>query len=171
MARGKRSPRHFSNLQIGAGIMSEPGASRLSRPETLTAIGIIIVAGAFLFPAFALKPISALLPTAMLIGMIVLGAALLLIDQRKASAGEAAEPMTKSPRRVAGAFLLILAYAIATDFIGFYVSTAVTIPLVAYIFGFRNPLGLLAATVIVVGTIYLIFDFSMSQEFPTGLLW
>lgn len=150
--------------------MSDPRASRLSRPETLTAIGIIIAAGAFMIPAVQLRPISALLPVAMLVGMIVLGIVLLVIDQRKALAGDAAEPMMRAPKRVLGAFVLTVAYAVAADFIGFYVSTAVIIPLVAYIFGFRNPLGLLAATVIVVGSIYLIFDFGMSQEFPTGLL-
>lgn len=165
MARGPLSSRHICQPFTDGGIMSEP---RITRPETLTAIGIIMVAGAFMIPAVELKAISALLPIAMLVGLIVLSVFLLISDQRKASAGEPAEPMTKSPRRVAGAFLLIVAYAVATDFIGFYVSTAVAIPLVAYIFGFRNPLGLAVATVIALGTIYLIFDFGMSQEFPAG---
>ena len=79
--------------------------------------------------------------------------------------------MTKSPKRVFGAFALIVAYALATDFIGFYVSTVVAVPLTAFLFGFRNPLGLALATVIVVGAIWLIFDFGMSQDFPAGRLW
>ena len=107
----------------------------------------------------------------MLIGLIVLSVFLLIADQRKAGAGADAPPVTKSPRRVIGAFLLIVAYALATDFIGFYVSTAVTIPLVAWVFGYRSPMGLLIATVIVVGTIWAIFDFGMSQDFPAGRLW
>jgi len=151
--------------------MSSPRASRLTRPETLTAVGIIVIAGFFMFPAVELKPISALLPVAMLVALIILAAALLVADQRKALAGEATEPMTKSPMRVAGAFLLIVFYAIATDVIGFYPATAITIPLVAYIFGYKSPVGLVVATVVVVGTIYLIFDFGMAQQFPTGLLW
>jgi hypothetical protein len=151
--------------------MSESRTSRLTRPETLTGLGIIAVAAGFLIPTFGLRPISALLPAAMLFGLIVLSVLLLVSDQRKAGAGEAAAPMTKAPRRVIGAFLLIVAYALATDFIGFYVSTAVTIPLVAWIFGYRSPVGLLIATVIVVGTIWAIFDFGMSQDFPAGRLW
>ncbi|WP_417211154.1 tripartite tricarboxylate transporter TctB family protein [Antarctobacter sp.] len=151
--------------------MPESRPSRLTRPETLTALGIIAVAALFLIPTFDLRPISALLPAAMLIGLIVLSGALLATDQRKASAGEGAPPMTKSPKRVIGAFLLIVAYALATDFVGFYVSTALTIPLVAYSFGYRSPVGLLIATVIVVGSIWLIFDFGMSQDFPTGRFW
>ena len=105
------------------------------------------------------------------IGLIGLAVFLLAMDQRKASTGEAPTAMTKSPKRVAGAFLLILGYALSTDFIGFYVSTAITIPLVAFAFGYRNPLGLAIATVIVVGTIWAIFDFGMSQDFPAGRLW
>lgn len=151
--------------------MPESRKSRLTRPETLTALGIIVVAAGFLFPTFELRAISALLPAAMLIGLIVLSVFLLLADQRKASASEGAAPMTKSPKRVVGAFLLIVAYALATDFIGFYVSTVVAVPLVAWIFGYRSPVGLLIATVIVVGTIWAIFDFGMNQDFPTGRFW
>ncbi|EPX76161.1 tripartite tricarboxylate transporter TctB family protein [Salipiger mucosus] len=144
---------------------------RLSRPETLTALGIVAVAAGFLVPAMSLRPISALLPIAMLVGLIVLAVILLLMDQRKAAAGEPAQQMTKSPGRVAGAFALIVVYALATDFIGFYVSTVVAVPLTAFLFGFRHPLGLALATAIVVGAIWLIFDFGMSQDFPAGRLW
>jgi hypothetical protein len=151
--------------------MPESRISRLTRPETLTALGIIVVAAGFLIPTFDLRPISALLPAAMLIALIVLSVFLLLTDQRKAGAAEEAPQMTKSPKRVIGAFSLIVAYALATDFIGFYVSTAFAIPLVAWLFGYRSPLGLLIATVIVVGTIWAIFDFGMSQDFPAGRLW
>lgn len=151
--------------------MPESRKSRLTRPETLTALGIIVVAVGFLIPTFEMRAISALLPAAMLIALIVLSVFLLISDQRKVSTGPDAKPMTQSPKRVVGAFLLVVAYALATDFIGFYVSTAVTIPLVAWLFGYRSPLGLLIATVIVVGTIWAIFDFGMSQEFPSGRLW
>ena len=151
--------------------MPESRNSRLTRPETLTALGIIVAAVGFLVPTYDLRAISALLPAAMLVGLIVLSVALLVSDQRKASMGEEAQQMTKSPKRVIGAFLLIVAYALACDFIGFYVSTAATIPLVAWVFGYRSPVGLLIATVIVVGTIWAIFDFGMSQDFPTGRFW
>lgn len=151
--------------------MPDSGNSRLKRPETLNAVGVIVASAALLIPTFEMRAISALLPAAMLIGLIVLSVFLFLSDQRKASSGERAQPMTNSPKRVIKAFLLIVAYALATDFIGFYVSTAVTIPWVAWLFGYRNPMGLLLATVIVVGTIWLIFDFGMSQDFPNGRFW
>lgn len=150
---------------------ADRGRSRWLRPETLTAVGLVLIAAGFLLPASELRPISALLPASMLVGLIVLSIVLLIGDQRKASAGQNAEPVANSPKRVIGAFFLIVAYAIATDLFGFYPSTIVTIPLVAAIFGFRNPLGLLVATVIVVGAIYLIFSFAMAQDFPVGRLW
>ena len=121
--------------------MPESRNSRLTRPETLTAVGIFVVAAGFLFPTYDLRAISALLPAAMLIGLLVLSVFLLLADQRKASAGEDAAPMTKAPKRVIGAFLMIVSYALACDFVGFYISTAVTIPLVAWTFGYRSPVG------------------------------
>ncbi len=151
--------------------MPDSRKKRFLRPETLTAIGTIIAAAALLFPTAELRPISALLPAAMLAGLIVLSVLLLIGDQRQAARGEAPETIAKSWRRVVGAFCLILAYVLGCDFLGFYPSTIVVIPLVAWIFGFRNPLGLFAATVIVVGAIWLIFDFGMSQEFPAGRLW
>lgn len=103
--------------------MTDHPKNRLLRPETLTALIISVIAIGFLFPTSKLRAISALLPAAMLIGLIVLGVVLLVIDQHKASRGETAAAMTKAPKRVAGAFLLILGYALATDFVGFYVST------------------------------------------------
>ncbi|WP_108260271.1 tripartite tricarboxylate transporter TctB family protein [Mangrovicoccus ximenensis] len=151
--------------------MSTPLKDRLLRAETLAAAGIVVVAAGFLVPAAALPPMSALLPATMLIALIVLALALLISDQRKASKGEAAEQVTHSPKRVAGAFLLVVAYAVAVDFVGFYPSTIVSVPLVAWIFGFRNPAGLALATAITVGAIFVIFSLAMSQSFPAGRLW
>ena len=143
---------------------------RLLRPETLVAIGLFVVAAGFLVPTAALPALSALLPAAMLISLMVLAAIMLLIDQRKASAGEPAQPMTKAPKRVFGAFVLVVLYALSVDFIGFYVSTAVSVPLVAYVFGYRSLLGLTVATAIVIVAIWLIFGLAMAQEFPPGRL-
>lgn len=151
--------------------MPKPDTHRLMRAETLTAIGLSAAAAGLLFPTAELSPISALLPATMLIAMMVFSAVLLIADQRKAAAGEAAQRVTKAPKRVLLAFFLIVAYALAVDFVGFYISTAVAIPLVAYAFGYRDSLGLVIATLITLTAIYLIFGLAMSQEFPAGRLW
>lgn len=151
--------------------MSINTKNRLLRPETLTAIGLCVFSAVLLIPTADFPPISALLPAAMLIGLLILAIIMLVKDQLKAVKGEAANPMMKAPKRVFGAFALIVLYALAVDFVGFYPSTTLAVPLVAYVFGYRHYLGLVAATVIVLGAIYLIFSFGMSQEFPTGRLW
>lgn len=151
--------------------MSDRRHHTLLRPESLTALGIVVVSAALLLPTWELRPISALLPGVMLIALIVLGAVMLIQDQRKARRADAAQPISEAPLRVLGAFLLIAGYAISTDLIGFYPSTIIIVPLVAYIFGYKSPIGLAIATLVVVGAIYLIFDFAMSQEFPGGRLW
>ena len=151
--------------------MQKSTLSRVLRAETIAAICLIVAAGGFLIPTMALPALPALLPAAMLVGIIILAAAMLIVDQRKASAGEEAARIVKAPMRVISAFGLIIAYAIAVDLIGFYISTALSLPLVAYVFGYRNPIGLAIATAIVLAAIYMIFSFSMSQDFPTGLLW
>ncbi|NVJ92717.1 MAG: tripartite tricarboxylate transporter TctB family protein [Methylocystaceae bacterium] len=151
--------------------MTNKNKHRMLRPETLTALGIILISGAFLAPAFELGTIAALLPAVMLIGLIALSLILLIGDQRAASAGSPPEQVTKSPKRVIGSFILIVCYVLSVDYIGFYPSTAIGIPLIAYIFGFRNLLGLVAASVIVVGAVYLIFDLGMHRDFPIGHIW
>ncbi len=151
--------------------MSDSPFRRALRPESLTAVGIVLVAAALLVPAFDLRPISALLPVAMLVALIALSLAMLILDQRKARAGEAPAVMAKSPGRVAGAFALIVLYALAVDFVGFYPATAVSVPLVAWLFGCRSPVTLIVATVVVVAGIWLIFSFAMAQDFPAGRFW
>lgn len=151
--------------------MSRSRPNRLRRPETLVAIGTFVAAAAFLWPTREFPAISALLPAVMLGSLMVLAAVMLWHDQRKAAAGEPARPMTKAPRRVLGAMALILLYTLSVDFVGFYPSTAVSVPLVAYAFGYRAPKGLALATAIVLAGIYLVFGLAMSQDFPAGRLW
>ncbi|MEZ5652827.1 MAG: tripartite tricarboxylate transporter TctB family protein [Burkholderiaceae bacterium] len=151
--------------------MSRSATPRWLRAETVTAVAIFVAAALFLWPTAELPALSALLPASMLIALLVLSVALLVADQRKASAGEPAESLTRSPRRAIGAFLLIVVYALCVDFFGFYPSTAVFVPLIAWLFGYRDPRGLALATVIVLAAIYLIFSFAMAQEFPLGRLW
>ncbi len=144
---------------------------RLLRAETLSAATVLVAAIGLLFPATQLRPLSALLPVAMLLLLILLSIVLLVIDQRKAAAGEAANPVTEKPKRVFGALCLVALYVVLVELIGFYISTALAVPTVAYVFGYRNRIGLATASVIVLMAIYLIFDFALSQDFPVGLLW
>lgn len=151
--------------------MPKMGSHRFLRPESLTAIGIVLVSVGFLIPTLEMRPLSALLPASMLIALILLAVWMFISDQNSASPKNEPSEIANSHKRVFGAFVLIVLYALCVDFIGFYISTAVSIPLVTYLFGYRNPLGLAISTIIVLSVIYLIFGLAMSQEFPTGRLW
>ena len=144
---------------------------RCLRPATLTALGTLILVSVFVPSTLTLPAIAALLPGAMLAALAILAVLLLIQDQRGAGEGKAAEAITSTPSRVLTAFALIVGYALSVEWLGFYPSTAVSIPLTAYVFGYREPKGLLIATLVVTGGIYLIFSYAMAQEFPIGLLW
>lgn len=148
--------------------MSSSSWRRLSRPATLTALGTLGLASVFVSSTLTLPAISALLPGAMLATLALLAVLLLISDQRQARQGLVSEPISQSPKRVLVAFALILAYAFCVEGLGFYPSTAVAVPLIAFTFGYRQPRGLAIATVIVTGGIYLIFSYAMAQEFPLG---
>lgn len=143
---------------------------RLWRAETLTAIGMLVVAGSLVVPSLALPLMAGLLAVAMLGGLLALALALLIGDQRRAKAGTPPAAITHAPKRVTGAFALVVVYVLAVGIVGFYPSTAISVPLIAYVFGYRNIPRLALATLIVTGTIYLIFGLVMSQDFPVGLL-
>ena len=151
--------------------MSQSLTSRMLRPDTLVACALIVVAAGFLAMALELKMQVAMMPIAVLVGLIGLGVALLFSDQRKASAEIAPKKMTQSPHRVLGAFGLIVIFFAAVHFAGFYPSIAVFVPLSAWLFGYRDPRGLVIATAIVLAGIYAIFTLAMAQEFPTGIFW
>lgn len=151
--------------------MSRIFKERLLRPDTLVAMVVLLTAAGLLLPTAELRAASAFLPATMLIGLMALALIMLVLDQRQASAGKAAQALTDSPNRVAAAFLLIVLYVVSVDFLGFYLSTAVSVPAVAFAFGYRSRAGLTLATLVVLAAVYLIFDFAMAQEFPTGRLW
>jgi hypothetical protein len=151
--------------------MTFSSLGRFSRPESLTAIAIFIVAGGLLIPAFQLPAASGLLPLAMLGALMVLSVGMLIADQRHAAAGTKLEPVITSSKRVVAAFAAIILYAIAVDLIGFYPSTAFAVPLIAGAFGYRHIPLLAFATIVVVAAIYLIFTHIMAVDFPVGRVW
>src|SRR3546814_18083990 len=65
------------NLILGVLPMSNLPIHRVLRPESLTAIGILAASAALLISALRLPPMSALLPIAMLVVLVVLAIAML----------------------------------------------------------------------------------------------
>lgn len=113
-----------------------------------------------------------MLPVAMLVAMMVLSVLLVLSELKKSRTGQAAaNSKVDSPSRVIGALAAIFLYMVAVNVLGFYVSTPVFLPVCAYFFGCRSIKVLLAADIIIVTLIYLVFDVLMSKGFPTGFIW
>src|SRR3546814_10866034 len=148
--------------------MSNLPIHRVLRPESLTAIGILAASAALLISALRLPPMSALLPIAMLVVLVVLAIAMLAMDQRKAMVAASGTQVARIRMRVVGAFAAIGLYVVAVDFVGFYPSTAIAVFGISYAFGYRNVLRLLFGTAVVLGGIYLIFGFAMEQAFQIG---
>lgn len=129
------------------------------------AVLIVLGCAALLVVAADLPTMSALLPIAMLVCIIVL--ALMLMASLLTGRVAAPEKLSiERPRRILGAFASIFIYALAVPFVGFYTSTIVMLPTVAWFFGLRSPRALALATVIFVGGVYLIFTVAMGQRFP-----
>ncbi|MCE7029621.1 tripartite tricarboxylate transporter TctB family protein [Jiella avicenniae] len=147
--------------------MAPSGLSPRLLAEVLFAAFLILASAALLFVATDLPAMSALLPVAMLVALIVL-CAVLIVAQTIRRDSLKTLPVEKVGR-VIGGFAAIFVYAIAVDVVGFYTATLIGLPVTAWIFGFRKPIGLLAGTAIFVGAIYVIFSLGMSQRFPAEI--
>lgn len=134
----------------------------------LTFAGFIILASAGLlfYGALDLPAMSALLPVAMLICLMILGVALIVLQYLRRMTVSEKKLKISNPSRALASFGLIVVYTLAVHYIGFYISTIVMVPSVAWLFGYRNFPRLLLATAIFVGGIYLIFSMLMGQRFP-----
>jgi len=146
--------------------MSAKDRGPLLGADGIAAIVIMLGASALLVEAVKMPTMSAMLPIAMLVFLIALGAITLaknVIAQRR---GEVQARVVRRPKRVIGAFIAIFVYSVSVSLIGFYTSTILMVPTVGWAFGYRNPPRLILATAIFAGSIYLIFNIAMGQQFP-----
>lgn len=136
------------------------------RPDNIAAVICIAASASLLTLSLKMPKMSALLPTAMLVAMIVLSLALIARGLVGASHEKPRAGVFVSLHRFFWAISSVLGYVVAVDFIGFYTSSVIMIPAVAWIFGYRNPWRLALATVLFVGGTALIFQVGMNREFP-----
>ncbi|WP_425643044.1 tripartite tricarboxylate transporter TctB family protein [Marinomonas gallaica] len=152
--------------------MNNNNTKPLFRPMIVIAICIFIASAAFLVPALELNGNASLLPVAMLVSLMLLSVILIVIDVSKARSNKAPHtPALESPKRVVGALLSVFLFVTCVDLFGFYLTTAIFVPVTAYLFGCRSVKILLIADVIVVAGIYLIFGMAMAKDFPMGSIW
>ena len=152
--------------------MTNNNSKSFLRPISIVALCIFIASAAFLPMASELNGNASLLPVAMLVGLMVLSVLLALSDIKDALNGKAASELSiQSPSRALSALLCVIIFIVSVDFVGFYLTTSVFVPVVAYGFGCRSVKILLASDIIVVASIYLIFGMAMSKDFPVGSIW
>jgi putative tricarboxylic transport membrane protein len=115
--------------------------------------------------ASGFKAESALLPVTMLLSLIVLGSVLLFSDQKRKTA-ETSAPLSLSSGK---AFFVTVGFVVAVDLVGFYPTLVIGLPLIAYLFGFKNLKYLVISTALISAIIFSLFDVVMMKEFPLGV--
>lgn len=102
-----------------------------------------------------------------------------LRNKRKASQAEDAETSSKSqesfhittnPKPFWTLFIVLLVYSGAFPYLGFYVSSAIFLPLTMLILGARNPITIVLTTAGVLGFVYGVFETLLEVYMPTGSL-
>ena len=146
--------------------MSDKVRGSLLGADGIAAIVIMLGASALLVEAARMPTMSAMLPIAMLVFLIGLAATMLVKNVTAQRRGVVQARLVQRPKRAIGAYFAIVIYSLLVSLIGFYTSTVLMVPLVGWIFGYRNLPRLMLATVIFVGSIFLIFNLAMGQEFP-----
>ncbi len=139
------------------------------KPISLIYFGIIGLSFFLLGPASELDSEAGMLPKAMLSLLVVFALFSLLKIAKDVFKNDRQDvTVLKSPQRVFFALLAMLALIVCVEFVGFYPTIIIFVPLISYFFGCKNFKVLILSTVIFVSFVYLIFSFAMSKEFPTG---
>lgn len=138
------------------------------------ALVLIAVSVFFLFQSIHLKGSSAYFPT-FILSLIVLLSALLAVTEYIKNKKSETEQVNRSERleqikRVALSITLMATYIAMMKWIGFYVTTLIAIPLISYIFGYRERKKVAIGTVIYTVLLYVIFSQIMGREMPHGIL-
>lgn len=116
--------------------------------------------------------IVAILVGALSLGMIVL--TLLGMSVETAAAADDPFVQTRLGQEPANLFLFVAAWAVyllALPQVGFYIASAVVLPVSIALLGVRRPLILAAATVGTLIVVHLVFERGFQLRLPSGRLW
>ncbi|QFT84621.1 Tripartite tricarboxylate transporter TctB family protein [Halomonas sp. THAF12] len=150
--------------------MKETATGRGPHPDLLAGIGIIVVAGFLLLRTPDMPTMSSVLPITMLsalIGLAVLMILRVFVAKRSERVKAPRHRIFDSWPRFVGIIASIGIYVGSVSLIGFYTTTAVMVPVVAWCFGYRDIKRLLLADLIFTGGLAVIFVLLMGQDLPT----
>ena len=106
-----------------------------------------------------------------LIILIVIGAAMILTSLINAKKPGPEEVHVKEWINPLIIFAFVLVYVIMIDFIGFFVSSAIIMPVVMIFMGYKKPLPIILTTVGMLGFVYILFVTQLKLRMPQGLLF
>lgn len=106
-----------------------------------------------------------------LIILIVIGAVLIITSLINAKKPGPEEVDVKAFKNPIIAFLIIIAYVVCIDKIGFFVSSAVAMPCLMLYMGYRKPIPMIATTVGSLAFIYVLFVTQLGLRLPADLLF
>ena len=81
-------------------------------------------------------------------------------------AGDAPLKLTDHLPRFLGLLIALICFALVFEHLGFFVSAAVFIPVVAWMLGFRRPVAIVLTTAAVLAFVYLVFVQLLSVNLP-----
>jgi len=147
--------------------LSPPRFRLALTPDVISALVIIAISIFLLSKTTGLPAESSLFPSAVLRVMIILAVVLGSMSLVKNWSADTTKDVFKDRRRFLHTVIVIVAYAVAVDTIGFYSSTVIMLPATAFLFGYRLLHNIAITTVSLVGALLVLFTLLMGREFPT----
>jgi len=129
---------------------------------------LTVLGGVFYSLTLEMSPEAALFPKIVLGTFILLSLGMTIRGYMHfKKTGEAKNPLAFAGLRIPLLiFAFITLYVVALDFVGFCLATAAFIPGVALFYKNKKPLHILAATVCLIGFIYLLFVVQLNLVLP-----
>jgi len=137
------------------------------------AVGGLVAIGVCMFlewQTLELPAASAIFPQMVLAGASILSIVMTVQGTLKGRPDDAPLRFFKNRRRFLIALGMTGLYVAGINTIGFYTSTAILVPAVSVVFGYRKPLTIAIATAGFIAGMALIFGAAMNYQFPPELL-
>ena len=146
--------------------------------DAYLAIAVVVFSIAVLLSTLSYPYQSAYFPRFILILLGGLGCALFLKEIRKkkpSTPGKDGDqpPLLQNPAFIKVSMMIVysVVYLLLVDWVGFFSTTIVAIPIMIRLLGVKKPSTIIISTGVVVFFIYLIFDIFLKVPFPEGLLF
>lgn len=79
--------------------------------------------------------------------------------------------LAAQPRQFWCLFIMLILYAIGFEYLGFYLSSALFLPITMFILGARKPLSIILTSAGILGFVYLVFERLLGVYMPVSSLF